>query len=124
MRKGYKFQPGRDDTVRGASGTVEGWIGPFGELLYCAVDAAEKLEQHDGINVGVINKAALNVVDEQAIKVGGAGQLLLVIESFNKALTVFCLFAIRTRLTPSSLMLYYACLFECFQSFFRTSMVP
>nr|BAW33012.1 transketolase [Moniliella megachiliensis] len=82
--EGYKFEPGKDDIIRGASGQVDGWIVTFGEVLYRVVDAADKLKK-EGINVGVINKATLNVVDEEAIKVWGSGKFLLVAESFNKS---------------------------------------
>lgn len=82
--EGYKFVPGKDDIIRGAPGQVEGWIVTYGELLYRVVDAVDNLKK-EGIKVGVINKSTLNIVDEEAIKVWGAGKFALVVESANKA---------------------------------------
>jgi transketolase C-terminal domain/subunit len=76
----YKFVPGKDELVRDGSA---GYIVTFGDSLYRAVDAAERLKQ-EGVEVGVINKSTLNVVDEEMMaKIGKAG-FVLVTEPFNR----------------------------------------
>lgn len=79
-RDDYVFVPGRDELVR--EGTA-GYIVSFGEALYRALDAVERLQQ-EGIDVGLVNKPTLNVVDEQMIAKVGASPFVLVVESFNR----------------------------------------
>jgi len=76
----YTFTPGKDEVVR--EGTA-GYIVAFGEALYRAVDAVERLKQ-EGIDVGLINKATLNVVDEDMMKKVGQSPFVLTVESFNR----------------------------------------
>ncbi|MFQ4144188.1 transketolase C-terminal domain-containing protein [Chlorogloeopsis sp. ULAP02] len=76
----YTFVPGKDEVVR--EGTV-GYIVSFGEALYRALDAVERLKQQ-GINVGLINKPTLNVVDEEMLAKIGTAPFVLVVESFNR----------------------------------------
>jgi transketolase C-terminal domain/subunit len=45
-----------------------GYIVSFGDALYRAIDAAERLKQQ-GIDVGVINKSTLNIIDEDMMTV-------------------------------------------------------
>jgi len=78
--EGYTFVPGKDEVVR--EGTA-GYIVTFGDSLYRAVDAAERLKQ-EGIDVGVINKPTLNVVDEEAIVKVGNAPFVLLVEAFNR----------------------------------------
>ncbi|MBD1995554.1 transketolase [Leptolyngbya sp. FACHB-541] len=78
--EGYTFVPGKDEVVR--EGTA-GYIVTFGESLYRALDAVEKLKQ-EGIDVGLINKPTLNVVDEEMIVKVGASPFVLVTEAFNR----------------------------------------
>ncbi|MBF2028075.1 MAG: transketolase [Oscillatoriales cyanobacterium C42_A2020_001] len=77
---GYTFTPGKDEVVR--EGTA-GYIVAFGDALYRALDAVERLKQ-DGIDVGLINKPTLNVVDEDAIAKIGKAPFVLVVEAFNR----------------------------------------
>jgi len=77
--KGYKFQPGRDEVVR--EGT-QGFLVSFGDALYRCVDASEKLKQQ-GLNIGVINKCSLNVIDEAMLAKLSQTGLVLVVEPFN-----------------------------------------
>jgi transketolase len=77
---GYKFVPGKDEVVR--EGTA-GYIVSFGESLYRALDAVERLKQ-EGIDVGLINKPTLNVIDEEMLAKVGAAPFVLVVESFNR----------------------------------------
>ena len=57
----YKFVPGKDEVI--AEGTA-GYVVSFGEMLYRSWDAVLRCRQQ-GLNVGLINKPSLNVVDEQ-----------------------------------------------------------
>ncbi|MEB3336026.1 MAG: transketolase C-terminal domain-containing protein, partial [Leptolyngbyaceae bacterium] len=76
----YKFTPGKDEIVR--EGTA-GYIISFGDALYRSLDAVERLKQ-EGIDVGLINKSTLNVVDEEAIAKVGATGFVVVVEAFNR----------------------------------------
>ena len=75
----YKFVSGKDEVIR--EGT-QGYVVSFGETLYRALDAVERLKQQ-GIDVGLINKPTLNVIDEEMMAKLGASPLVLVVESFN-----------------------------------------
>jgi len=71
---GYKFEPGRDEVVREGS---DGYVVSFGSTLYRALGAVENLRK-DGLNVGLINKPTLNVVDRDTIdKIGQTGFVLV-----------------------------------------------
>jgi transketolase len=76
----YKFVPGKDEIIR--EGT-QGYIVSFGDALYRSLDAVERLKQ-EGLDVGLINKPTLNVVDEQAIAKIGKAPFVLVVEAFNR----------------------------------------
>jgi transketolase len=76
----YKFVPGKDEVIR--EGTA-GYIVTFGDALYRAIDAAERLKQ-EGIDVGVINKPTLNLVDEAVMEKIGKSPFVLVVECFNR----------------------------------------
>ncbi len=76
----YKFTPGKDEVIR--EGTA-GYIVSFGDALYRALDAVERLKQ-EGIDVGLINKPTLNVVDEEIIAKVGSSPFVLVVEAFNR----------------------------------------
>ncbi|MBD2198792.1 MULTISPECIES: transketolase C-terminal domain-containing protein [Calothrix] len=77
---GYKFIPGKDEIIR--EGT-QGYIVSFGDALYRCLDAVERLKQ-EGLDVGLINKPTLNVVDEDAIAKIGKAPFVLVVEAFNR----------------------------------------
>ncbi|WP_026602918.1 transketolase C-terminal domain-containing protein [Methylomonas sp. 11b] len=76
----YKFVPGKDEVIR--EGTA-GYIVSFGEALYRALDAVERLKQQ-GVDVGLINKATLNVIDEDMLAKIGKSPKVMVVESFNR----------------------------------------
>ncbi len=78
--EGYTFTPGKDEVVR--EGTA-GYIISFGDALYRAVDAVELLKQ-EGIDVGLINKPTLNVIDEEMLVKVGKSPFVLVVESLNR----------------------------------------
>ena len=76
----YKFVSGKDEVIR--EGT-QGYVVSFGETLYRALDAVERLKK-EGIDVGLINKPTLNVIDETMLAKVGTSPLVLVVESFNQ----------------------------------------
>jgi len=76
----YTFTPGKDEVVREGDA---GYIVTFGDSLYRALDAVERLKQN-GINVGLINKTTLNVVDEDMMAKVGKAPFVLVTEAFNR----------------------------------------
>ncbi|MDX2232311.1 MAG: transketolase C-terminal domain-containing protein [Leptolyngbyaceae cyanobacterium bins.349] len=76
----YTFTPGKDEVIR--EGTA-GYVVAFGDALYRALDAVERLKQ-EGIDVGLINKPTLNVVDEEMLAKIGRSPLVVVVEAFNR----------------------------------------
>ncbi|MGF1516252.1 MAG: transketolase C-terminal domain-containing protein [Nodosilinea sp.] len=76
----YTFTPGKDEVIREGSA---GYIVTFGDSLYRALDAVERLKQ-EGIEVGLINKSTLNVVDEEIMTKVGKAPFVLVTEAFNR----------------------------------------
>ncbi|CCE22557.1 transketolase C-terminal domain-containing protein [Methylotuvimicrobium alcaliphilum] len=76
----YKFVSGKDEVIR--EGT-QGYVVSFGESLYRALDAVERLKK-EGIDVGLINKPTLNVIDEEMLTKVGKSPMVLVVESFNR----------------------------------------
>jgi transketolase C-terminal domain/subunit len=90
---GYKFEPGKDEIlVEGKAG----YIVTFGDLVYRAYDAVLRLRQ-EGIEVGLINKPTLNVVDEEVLAKAGKTGFVLVAESQNQ----------RTGVRPVSVLEYF-----------------
>ena len=76
---GYTFVPGRDEGVREGSA---GYVVSYGEMLYRALDAVERARA-EGIDVGLINKPTLNVVDEDVLAAIGQTGFVLVVEGQN-----------------------------------------
>ena len=76
---GYSFQPDRDEVVREGA---DGYIVSYGEMLYRCLDVVELLKEQ-GIQIGLINKPVLNVVDEQMTARLGASPMVLVVETQN-----------------------------------------
>lgn len=77
---GYTFEPGRDELVRDGDA---GFIVSYGDMLYRALDAVEQLRD-DGVNVALVNKPTLNVVDEDMMRRLGNAPFVLVVESLNR----------------------------------------
>jgi transketolase len=75
----YAFSPDRDEIIR--PGT-RGYVVSYGEMLYRSLDAVERLRA-SGLDVGLINKPTLNVIDEEAILRAGETAFVLVVESQN-----------------------------------------
>jgi transketolase len=77
--EGYEFAPGRDDLVRAGS---SGYIVSFGETLHRALDAVYGLKE-DGVDVGLVNKATLNLYDEAMMERLVNAPFVLVAEGLN-----------------------------------------
>lgn len=76
----YQFVKGKDDII--AEGKA-GYVVSYGEMLYRSWDAVLRVRQ-EGLDVGLINKATLNLVDEQTIRKIGSSPFVLVVESLNQ----------------------------------------
>ncbi|KAG1820961.1 thiamine diphosphate-binding protein [Suillus subaureus] len=77
---GYKFVPGKDETI--VEGKA-GYVVSFGEMLYRSWDAVLRCRK-EGLDVGLINKPTLNLVDEQTLRKIGSSPFVLVVESLNQ----------------------------------------
>jgi transketolase len=77
--EGYAFAPGRDEIIREGSA---GYVVAYGDLLCRALDAVARARAA-GIDVGLVNKPTLNVVDEAMMEKLGAAPFVLVAESQN-----------------------------------------
>ncbi len=75
----YSFEPGKDEIVREGK---DGYVITYGEMTYRCLDAIEQL-RNDGLEVGLINKATLNVIDEEMVEKVGKSPFALVVESQN-----------------------------------------
>lgn len=76
---GYVFQPDKDDVIREGK---DGYLIAYGEMLYRCLHVVELLKE-EGINLGLINKPVLNVVDEAILAKVGASPMALVVETQN-----------------------------------------
>ncbi len=76
----YEFVPGKDEVI--VEGKA-GYVVSYGEMLYRSWDAVLRCRQ-EGLDVGLINKPTLNLVDEQAIRKVGQSPFVLVVESLNQ----------------------------------------
>jgi len=81
LYEGKPFEPGKDDVVREAP-AGGGWVVAFGETVYRALDAILNLRER-GVNVGLINKATINVVDHDIMRRLAAAPFVLVAEGWN-----------------------------------------
>ena len=77
----YRFEPGKDELVRDGEA---GFVVSFGETLYRALDAVERLREK-GLDVGLVNKPTLNVPDEEMLRKVGSAPFVLVAEGLNRA---------------------------------------
>jgi transketolase C-terminal domain/subunit len=76
---GYIFVPGKDEIIREGDA---GYIVSYGEMLYRCLDVVERLKA-EGIDVGLVNKPTLNMIDEGMLKKLGASRFVLVAETQN-----------------------------------------
>ena len=81
LYEGKPFDPGKDYVVREAK-TGAGYVVAMGETVYRALDAVIEL-QANGVNVGLINKPTLNVVDPDMMKKLAGAPFVLVAEGWN-----------------------------------------
>lgn len=77
---GYAFEPGKDELIREGSA---GYVVAYGESVFRALDAVETLRA-EGIDVGLVAKPTLNVVDEVMMERLGKSPFVLVVESQNR----------------------------------------
>ncbi|GJJ12442.1 hypothetical protein Clacol_006684 [Clathrus columnatus] len=77
---GYEFTPGKDEII--LEGTA-GYVISFGDMLHRSYDAVLR-SRESGIDVGLINKPTLNIVDEEIIRKVGTSPFVLVVESLNQ----------------------------------------
>ncbi|MFT5697783.1 MAG: transketolase C-terminal domain/subunit/transketolase N-terminal domain/subunit [Desulforhopalus sp.] len=77
--EGYEFVPGKDEVVREGR---DGYVVTYGEMTYRCLDAVEQLK-NKGLNIGLINKPTLNVIDEEMMEKVGKSPFVLVVESQN-----------------------------------------
>ncbi|MEE4240547.1 MAG: transketolase C-terminal domain-containing protein [Desulfopila sp.] len=76
----YAFVPGKDEIIREGS---DGYILSYGEMLYRCLHVVELLHK-EGVDVGLINKPTLNVIDEEMLAKAGKSPFLLVVETQNR----------------------------------------
>jgi transketolase len=75
----YVFTPGKDEIVREGR---DGWVVSYGEMTYRCLDAVLQLRRQ-GLEVGLVNKPTLNVIDEDILAMVGSSPFVLVVESQN-----------------------------------------
>jgi transketolase len=81
LYQGRPFEPGKDDLVRAAP-SGSGYIVATGETVYRALDAVIQLQER-GLNVALVNKATLNVVDATMMAKLATAPFVLVVEGWN-----------------------------------------
>jgi transketolase C-terminal domain/subunit/transketolase N-terminal domain/subunit len=75
----YVFRPGKDESIREGK---DGYIVSYGEMTYRCLDAILQLREQ-GMEIGLINKPTLNVIDEEMLAKVGSSPFVLVVESQN-----------------------------------------
>ncbi len=84
----YQFVPGKDEVIRSGK---RGYVVAYGEMLYRALDAVDRA-RNEGIDVGLINKPTLNLVDPVTIDLIGPTHFVLVVEGQNRQTGLGCRF--------------------------------
>ena len=77
--EGYSFTPDTDEVIRPGR---DGWIVSYGEMLYRCLHVVELLRE-EGVEIGLVNKPVLNVVDETMLATLGTSPFVLVVETQN-----------------------------------------
>lgn len=78
---GYQFIPDKDDLIR--KGTA-GYVVTYGcDMLYRCLDAVERAKK-EGLDVGLVNRPTLNVIDEEMLERAGISGFVLFVESQNQ----------------------------------------
>lgn len=75
----YQFVPGKDEVIREGSA---GYVVAYGDMICRALDAVERARAA-GLDVGLINKPSLNLVDDAMMKKIGGTKFVLLVESQN-----------------------------------------
>jgi len=75
----YQFVSGKDELVREGS---DGYVVSYGEMLYRSLDVVERLKA-EGLNVGLVNKPTLNLIDESMLAKLGKAKFVLLVETQN-----------------------------------------
>jgi len=75
----YAFIPGKDDVIREGR---QGYVISYGEMLYRCLDAVDRLRS-EGLDIGLINKPTLNIVDEDMLAKVGKSAFVLLVETQN-----------------------------------------
>lgn len=78
--EGYQFIPGKDDIILEGKA---GYVVSFGDMLHRSYDAVLRCRE-SGIDVGLINKTTLNIIDEDVIRMAGTSPFVLIVESLNQ----------------------------------------
>src|SRR6202453_3217220 len=78
---GKPFDPSVDDVIRPAK-AGGGYVVAVGETVYRALDAVIGLRDQ-GVEVGLVNKATLNVVDQSMMQTLAKAPFVLVVEGWN-----------------------------------------
>jgi transketolase len=81
LYKDKPFEPGKDYVVRETK-AGSGYVVAMGEAVYRVLDAVITL-QESGVQVGLINKPTLNVVDPTMMRTLAAAPFVLVVEAWN-----------------------------------------
>jgi transketolase len=76
----YIFTPGKDELIREGKA---GYVVSYGEMLFRALDAVERAREQ-GLDVGLVHKPTLNVIDEAMLERVGKSPFVLVVESQNR----------------------------------------
>jgi transketolase C-terminal domain/subunit len=76
----YRFEPGKDELIREGSA---GYVVSYGEMVFRCLHAVEQLREQ-GLDVGLVHKPTLNVVDEAMLARVGKTSFVLVVESQNR----------------------------------------
>jgi transketolase len=76
----YVFEPNKDEILLEGK---DGYVIAVGDCMYRANDAVLRLREQ-GIDVGLVNKPTLNILDEEATKKVGSAPFVLAVEPFNK----------------------------------------
>ncbi|KAF8485749.1 thiamine diphosphate-binding protein [Russula ochroleuca] len=76
----YTFVPGKDEVILEGK---KGYVVSYGDTLYRSYDAVLRVRQ-EGLDVGLVNKPTLNLVDEETIKKIGSSPFVLIVESLGR----------------------------------------
>jgi transketolase len=76
----YRFVPGVDEVIMDAT---EGYVISYGEMLHRSLAAVRRL-QNEGVDIGLINKPTLNMIDENMMRHLLNSKFVFVVEGQNE----------------------------------------